>query len=226
MFAKFLFSSRSVAAITRRFESIVVDRKYPFDGVGKMAGVIQLKNSKVRDSVVVPRRSKSETVLLTKIQSDYQRLGQGEKELSETLKQWWYEKALQLHIPPYYILSNKCIDNIAARKPKSIEELSYISGIGPVNINYAKEILPIVKNTVDCGSEDSPMTDGVWDVPNKSKFKFLKKPVSAEVEKPKKPEIRRKSNTVVLNDEQKKCIEVATKGVNLYITGSAGSGKR
>lgn len=66
--------------------------------------------------------------------------------LVAALKSWRLEKAHELNIPAFYILSNKVLDNIAAYLPHTQEELLEVPGIGPAKAEgYGAAILKIVQ---------------------------------------------------------------------------------
>ena len=66
--------------------------------------------------------------------------------LVAALKSWRLEKAHELNIPAFYILSNKVLDNIAAYLPHTQEELLEVLGIGPAKAEgYGAAILKIVQ---------------------------------------------------------------------------------
>lgn len=70
--------------------------------------------------------------------------------LVAALKSWRLEKAHELNIPAFYILSNKVLDNIAAYLPHTQEELLEVPGIGPAKAEgYGAAILKIVQENCD-----------------------------------------------------------------------------
>ncbi len=70
--------------------------------------------------------------------------------LIAALKSWRLEKAHELNVPAFYILSNKVLDNIAAYLPHNQEELLEVPGIGPAKAEgYGAAILKIVQENSD-----------------------------------------------------------------------------
>ena len=70
--------------------------------------------------------------------------------LVSALKAWRLEKAYELKVPAFYILSNKVLDNIAAYRPQTQEELLEVPGIGPAKAEgYGAAILKIVQENSD-----------------------------------------------------------------------------
>lgn len=68
-----------------------------------------------------------------------------DKELTERLREWRREKSAELGAPAYMILSQGGLLGIAASRPTTLEELSSISGIGPVFMKkYADEVLELI----------------------------------------------------------------------------------
>lgn len=73
--------------------------------------------------------------------------------LVAALKSWRLEKAHELNVPAFYILSNKVLDNIAAYLPHTQEELLEVPGIGPAKAEgYGAAILKIVQENSDGAS--------------------------------------------------------------------------
>lgn len=65
--------------------------------------------------------------------------------LKMMLKDWRSEKSDALGLPLYMIVSNKAIEEIAARKPSSKDELLEVNGLGEMKVaKYGDEILRIV----------------------------------------------------------------------------------
>ena len=70
--------------------------------------------------------------------------------LVAALKFWRLEKAHELNVPAFYILSNKVLDSIAAYMPHTQEELLEVPGIGPAKAEgYGAAILKIVQENSD-----------------------------------------------------------------------------
>ena len=66
-------------------------------------------------------------------------------ELFERLKQWRKEKAYKERIKPYIIFSDTSLISICNSKPKNVEELLEIRGVGSKKIeNYGEEILKLI----------------------------------------------------------------------------------
>ena len=61
------------------------------------------------------------------------------------LKEWRRQKSKELHMTPYLILSNRTIMDLAREKPKKLDELSLIDGIGEKKLElYGREILKTI----------------------------------------------------------------------------------
>lgn len=72
------------------------------------------------------------------------------KELFETLKKWRKERAYKDRIKPYIIFSDTSLIAISNSKPKTLEELLEIRGVGTKKIEaYGKELLSIIQATVE-----------------------------------------------------------------------------
>lgn len=71
-------------------------------------------------------------------------------ELFSTLKSWRDQLAKESGSPPYLILNNSSLVDIAFYKPKTEEELETIKGLGHQKIEaYGSEILSITKSSVE-----------------------------------------------------------------------------
>ncbi len=63
----------------------------------------------------------------------------------EQLKAWRLHRARQDEVPPYLVLHDSTLKEVAASDPSSIEELASISGIGPAKIDsYGEEMLEVL----------------------------------------------------------------------------------
>ena len=68
------------------------------------------------------------------------------KELFEALKKWRKEKSYKERIKPYIIFSDTSLIAISNSKPKSLDELLEIRGVGTKKIEaYGKELLNIIQ---------------------------------------------------------------------------------
>ncbi|MFW2491092.1 DNA helicase RecQ [Clostridium chromiireducens] len=68
------------------------------------------------------------------------------KELFEALKSWRKDKAYKERIKPYIIFSDTSLISISNNKPKTLDELLGIRGVGTKKIEaYGKELLSIIK---------------------------------------------------------------------------------
>jgi len=68
-----------------------------------------------------------------------------EEQIYQALKKWRLKKAEESNLPPYYILSNATLDNIAKAKPTSLLDLLDIKGLGKKTIRkFGEEIIGII----------------------------------------------------------------------------------
>ncbi len=71
-------------------------------------------------------------------------------ELYDRLRHWRNDKAADLQVPPYTILSNKALLGVTNQVPHTEKELLAVSGIGKkLATTYGKEILEIVQKFTD-----------------------------------------------------------------------------
>jgi len=76
-------------------------------------------------------------------------------ELLEALRQWRRQTATEAGIPPYQVFSNATLDEIARRRPASLEALLSVKGIGEVKLRqYGKAVLALV------AADSSPLGEG------------------------------------------------------------------
>jgi len=74
-------------------------------------------------------------------------LSEREKEIIAYFKQWRLDKAKEINLPAYTILTNKTIYEIAKKNPSTIEELNSISGIGEHKKDkYGEDIIALLNS--------------------------------------------------------------------------------
>lgn len=67
-------------------------------------------------------------------------------ELWETIRKWRQDKAKQKGVPPYTLFWDRTIDDLCAKKPGSIEELSDVFGMGERKCaSFGEELLALIK---------------------------------------------------------------------------------
>jgi hypothetical protein len=169
--------------------------------------------------------------------------------LFQDLKDWRKRTAEELQQPVFQILNNKLIEAIAVQRPANLVGLAELSGIGPKKLKkYGRTILNLVQNHQEDGehltlediSERNRASDAsFWAAYEKPKPKKKRvKPEDAE-----KAEARRKKRIELLSDmsnmelrwpeiqksdlnaEQQSAADHILAGHNVFLTGSAGTGK-
>jgi len=74
-----------------------------------------------------------------------ERLQEMDAELFERLRSWRGEQARQQRVPAYVVLHNSHLEEISARKPRTIHELGAIKGVGLRRAaRYGEELLALV----------------------------------------------------------------------------------
>jgi ribonuclease D len=69
-----------------------------------------------------------------------------ERRVVERLRQWRRRLAEREHIPPYLICPDKTLEHLAIARPRSLEDLTSIFGLGPLKIaKYGIEMLTELK---------------------------------------------------------------------------------
>ena len=88
--------------------------------------------------------------LLESARRDARKLSTGlHPELEKALILWRREKAGELRVPPYYILHQRTLLNIADLAPANREELLAVPGFGPgFYARYGEEILTLIQQLV------------------------------------------------------------------------------
>ena len=65
-----------------------------------------------------------------------------ERRLVERLRQWRRQLAAREHVPAYLICPDKTLEHVAIARPRSLEQLTFIFGLGPLKIaRYGTELL-------------------------------------------------------------------------------------
>ncbi len=73
------------------------------------------------------------------------RLAATDRPTFDSLRLWRREEAATRGRPAYGILTNKALAGLAALRPRSVEELSAVPGIGSVTVDrYAERLLALV----------------------------------------------------------------------------------
>ena len=67
------------------------------------------------------------------------------QELIKKLKVYRYNQAKNDHVKPYFIFTNKVLENLVKEKPKTLDDLHKIAGFGDVKVEkYGQEIIEII----------------------------------------------------------------------------------
>lgn len=71
-----------------------------------------------------------------------------EHPLFEVLREYRSQKADELGVPPFYVASNKLLQELIEQRPQNEQELLEVNGIGPVlNERYGKDLLQILNQS-------------------------------------------------------------------------------
>jgi DNA helicase-2/ATP-dependent DNA helicase PcrA len=72
------------------------------------------------------------------------------------LREWRYARSKAESVPPYILLTNKQLAAIIQAKPRSLEALGKIDGVGPAKLEkYGKEILEVIAGMLTSDSNES-----------------------------------------------------------------------
>jgi ATP-dependent DNA helicase RecQ len=79
----------------------------------------------------------------------------------EALREWRRETAEEMGVPPFYVLSNSTIGELAARQPDSPEALLEIKGIGPARLEqFGDGLLSVIEDLKHTGAGRDPVAAG------------------------------------------------------------------
>jgi len=71
------------------------------------------------------------------------------EELHEALRQWRLSQAMVDNVPAFFIFGNKVLDELCAKRPRTLSELAGVKGIGPMKIEqFGDAILSVIVDTV------------------------------------------------------------------------------
>jgi ATP-dependent DNA helicase PIF1 len=163
---------------------------------------------------------------------------QYDSHLYHELCTWRTKTAEESQVAPYFVVQNTVIDNIVTLKPLTLKELKAVPGIGPVKLkSFGESLVRIVRectSLIDSSSEitfDSKSSFNTnTDLVTKTNItpKTRKTPIS-RVKMADKPLTLNDDDSFIseneLNHEQRLAASHALKGNNVFITGSAGTGK-
>ncbi len=67
--------------------------------------------------------------------------------LTNKLKKYRFNKAKSLNYKPYFIFTDKTLNDLVKKKPSTLDELKKMSGFSTIKVNkYGKEILKVINN--------------------------------------------------------------------------------
>ena len=170
------------------------------------------------------------------------------------LRAWRKSTADEMQKPIYQVLNNKVMEEISTQQPTKLEELSMLSGIGPTKLQqYGRMILDIVQQHtrgIDpsdpaVAKENEKQDLSFWELYDKpiakKKRNTSKKKEGCDADEKTKPRRRRvelMSEYAIsqlelpeyisfsdLNSEQQEAAQHILGGNNVFMTGSAGTGK-
>jgi superfamily II DNA helicase RecQ len=119
--------------------------------------VARLVNAKLNDSELAAILMKEETVAgrarkkkelaKTNIPVSQKLDDPASQKIEDALKAWRGERAKERGVPPYCVLNNQALRNVAVARPSAENDLLAIPGIGPTIVrSYGEEILKIVND--------------------------------------------------------------------------------
>ncbi len=168
--------------------------------------------------------------------------------LLKELKDWRRRTADELQQPVYRIMNNQLLENIATQKPNDAIQLSMLPGIGPFKLNkFGPMIVEIVRKYAPSpssisSSEEIMDTSQFWIQAKQLKSKSKRQQSGTSSDKSKKYSRKAKIETMSeeekqqmvesqqlflhdLNTEQQAAAKHILSGNNVFVTGSAGTGK-
>lgn len=156
--------------------------------------------------------------------------GPEQRALLIELKNLRRNMAEQLKVPAYTICANKVLDSIISQLPKSRAELGSIAGVGEKTLaKLENKVLPLIQDLLSgrpisiVQSGEVTTSDSIpSSLTSKKKKKSSKSVISAAILSSLENSVVGKSD---LNSEQLITANRALDGRNVFITGSAGTGK-
>lgn len=147
--------------------------------------------------------------------------------LIDDFKSWRKVVSDELQKPLYSVFPNKVLTAIVESKPTTIAQLQKLPGVGPITIaKYGSKIIEIVSKHCNHGNISISISN-VPEAPilkkrsNSAKSKAMLERDQSVLKRLMKERI----SVSDLSDEQQKAAKRALSGANLFITGSAGTGK-
>jgi ATP-dependent DNA helicase RecQ len=68
-----------------------------------------------------------------------------DEDVVERLRSWRRERSREDGVPPYVVLHDTTLRQLAATQPRSHDELSAVKGLGPVKVErYGEELLALL----------------------------------------------------------------------------------
>jgi chromosomal replication initiation ATPase DnaA len=170
--------------------------------------------------------------------------------LYQDLKDWRKRTADELQKPLFQVMNNKLIETITVQKPSTLEQLSVLSGVGPKTLQkYGRIVLDMVqKHKHDDDHLDKDNLEEFNKVSDKTFWASYVKPKPKKAKKAKpgdaeKATAKRRKRIEILSDsalaelkwpdiefidlnvEQQDAANHILEGNNVFLTGSAGTGK-
>lgn len=128
---------------TRGDEESLVSKFYQGESISELATYFQRKEGAIRSRLI--RLVGENGIVGMQQESLKDAPAKDEEQIYQALKKWRLKKAEESNLPPYYILSNATLDNIAKAKPTSLLDLLDIKGLGKKTIKkFGEEIIGII----------------------------------------------------------------------------------
>lgn len=223
-------------------------------------GLLILRTSASRSGGSILRLRKSVLTRMMSSQDTIRSPPRNNVSLLSALKDWRKRTADELQRPIYRILPNQVLEDVARLKPRTVEQLGTMGGVGPYTLRqYGKRVIDVVQNYItddDVQEESGVDTKAFWDsmreqkkakkktttkkkksaaasedgtaadgtATKKVRGKTLQVKVMTEDELA-ELEVESVLDIEELNDEQRQAAGHILQGHNVFVTGSAGTGK-
>lgn len=169
------------------------------------------------NNLELEQENKTEKVIPEKKVKTADNTNQAE-EIQKKLKDFRFIEAKKKNLPLYCIFSNAAIEDISIYLPTTKENLIKIKGFGNKKAEqYGDEIIAIITNFLN---ENPNIIPKEFPIDLQTKIHKNKNIDVPKIEKTKEPEI-----AFIEDENTLKIKELIKNGENLFITGSAGSGK-
>jgi ATP-dependent DNA helicase RecQ len=125
------------------------------------AGNKVVRGDRDLDGIGVMLRSKRKTPKARRTRAEAADLGPADSALANALRQWRTRASSERSVPAYVIFSNRTLDELARRRPTTLDQLAQVHGIGPSRLEaFGVELLAAIERSFQTdGSSETEHRD-------------------------------------------------------------------